>query len=411
MRVAICADGIFPLSVGGIQRHSRLLIETLARRYPELRLVVIHPHEEQRLFPGFPNVEEVTVTPRPGKRQYILECHDLSRRVLQSLRRFPDAIVYAQGLMVWKGAREVGPRLIVNPHGLESFQSLGLSGQSIKDRCVGLVFRQVLRSTMRRPRHVVSLGGTLTQILRREIRDPDRRIAVLPNGVIPPPSDVVRPIAEARPLRALFVGRFAANKGIPDLLAAIGLLNHRGLMSRFQVDLVGAGPLLAPLSAANASPNVTFHGPVDDETLDRLYREAHVFVLPTLFEGMPTVVLEAMARRLPILVTDVGATREMVDASNGFIIPKQDPGHLADRLIELADMPPAQRAAMGDASWQRVQDRFTWDRVADAHYRLFESLHEELTNATTRGRGGPPAGAGVSRPAPPSAPPSPRPPA
>jgi glycosyltransferase involved in cell wall biosynthesis len=386
MRVAICADGIFPVDVGGIQRHSRLLTETLARRYPDLQLVVIHPHDGQRLFTDFPNIEEVTVSPRPGTGQYILECYGLAARMRDVLLRMPDAVIYSEGVLGWVRSRQLRPRLIINPHGLESFQTAGLAGRTPKDRLVGSIIRASSRHGMRQGRYVVSLGGSLTDILRREIPDPDRRVVVLPNGVTPPSSDVIRPIAEARPVRALFVGRFAANKGIPDLLAAIEILNNRGMASRFHVDLVGAGPLLAPLSAANTCPNVTFHGPVDDETLDRLYREAHVFVLPTLFEGMPTVVLEAMARRLPILVTDVGATREMVDPSNGFIIPKQDPGHLADRLIELADMPPEQRAAMGDASWQRVQDRFTWDSVADAHHALFESLHDELAHATKHGR-------------------------
>ncbi len=386
MRVAICADGVFPRAVGGIERHSRLLTETLAKRHPDLHLVVIHPHEGERLFAGFPNIEEITVAPRPGRRQYILECRELSGRMLSVLRGLPDAVVYAQGLAGWKGARELGPRLIVNPHGLESFQSAGLSGQSFKDRCVGFVFRHVSRSAMRWPRYVVSLGGTLTQILRREIRDSDRRVVVLPNGVTPPATDVVRSAAEARPLKALFVGRFAANKGIPDLLTAVDILNEQGLTDRIQIDLVGTGPLFVPLSSGNKRPNVIYHGPVDDATLDRLYREAHVFVLPTLFEGMPTVVLEAMVRRLPILVTDVGATREMVDENNGFIIPKQAPTHLAERLIDLANMPPERRAAMGEVSWQRVQDRFTWDRVADAHHALFRSLQEELSQNTKRRR-------------------------
>lgn len=386
MRVAICADGIFPASVGGIQRHTRLLTETLARRFPDLRLVVLHPHVGERFFAAFPNVEEITVQPRPETGNYILECYALAARMRDVLVGMPDAIIYAEGVMGWLRCPSLRPRMILNPHGLESFQSAGIAGGTWKEWLVGTVMRACTRYAFRQGRYVVSLGGTLTDILRREVGDPDRRVVVLPNGVIPPGTDVDRRPGAARPLRALFVGRFYANKGIPDLLAAVDILEQRGLSDRVHVDLAGGGPLLEPLSAANRRTNVTFHGVVDDETLERLYREAHVFVLPTLFEGMPTVVLEAMVRRLPILVTDVGATREMVDDANGFIIPKQDPAALADRLMAIADMPPERRIALGDASWQRVQDRFTWDAVADAHHALFTRLREELDRDAGRAK-------------------------
>lgn len=378
MRVAICSDGVFPLAVGGIQRHTRLLVETLARRHPDLEIVVVHPHEGRRVFADSPNVREISVAPRPGKSQYMLECYGLAARMRKVVAGMPDAIVYAQGSAGWMRSRALRRRLIVNPHGLEAFQSAGLRGATWKDRVAGFLMRAASRDCFRRARYVVSLGGTLTRILRSAVSDPDRRVVVIPNGVTMPAADVVRPADPVRPLRALFVGRFAANKGIPDLLAAVDLLAERGLSDRVHVDLVGGGPLFDPLSGANRRPNVVFHGAVDDAALERLYREAHVFVLPTLFEGMPTVVLEAMARRLPILVTDVGATREMVDDSNGAIIGKQAPAELADRLVEMAGLSPERRIAMGDASRRRVEDRFTWDAVADAHHALFASLRAEL---------------------------------
>ena len=92
MRVAICADGIFPDSIGGIQRHSRLLVESLAQGFPDLGITVVHTHPDKRFFMGLPNVEERPVAPRPGKKQYILETYDLSGRVADVLRTIPDEI-------------------------------------------------------------------------------------------------------------------------------------------------------------------------------------------------------------------------------------------------------------------------------------------------------------------------------
>jgi glycosyltransferase involved in cell wall biosynthesis len=89
---------------------------------------------------------------------------------------------------------------------------------------------------------------------------------------------------------------------------------------------------------------------------------------------MPTVVLEAMARGLPILVTDVGATRELVDESNGQIIAKNSPDSIVAALDRLHGMPDGDFAALGARSIRKVEERFTWDRVADAHVDLFRRV-------------------------------------
>jgi glycosyltransferase involved in cell wall biosynthesis len=376
MRVAICSDGVFPDSVGGMQRHTRMLVESLSRRHPDLDIAVLHTHAGKRLFAAFPNVEEFGIAPRPNARQYLLECHDLSGRMAEVLRTMPDAVIYSQGLTVWKGITAFTPRLIVNPHGLESFQAVGW-----KDRLIAVPFRQVFKRIFRHARFVVSLGGRLTDILRRHVPDPAQRLVVLPNGVVPPAEELPDRPHESPPLRALFVGRFAANKGIPYLLSAVDMLNEQGLGHRFVVRLVGTGPLYEPLKSASERPNVAFCGGVDDARLDRLYADSDVFVLPTLFEGMPTVVLEAMARKLPVIVTDVGATRELVDEANGFIIRKRNARDIAVRLRELADMPASRRAALGQAAWRKVQDRFTWNRVADAHYEVIAKLAAEIASS------------------------------
>jgi glycosyltransferase involved in cell wall biosynthesis len=367
MHVIVCSDGVYPAELGGIQRHTRLLVEHVARRHRDIRLTVVHPHEGRRFFEGFTNVGEVTVAPRPGKRQYLLECWELSARVAEVLRRHPDAVIYSQGIAVLQGIGEFTRRLVVNPHGLEAFQAL-----TLKSRLQSLPFRLAITRAMRRARFVVSLGGGLTDILRGVV--PAERIVVLPNGVVMPDRMPLRDRGRALGLRVLFVGRFFANKGIPDLVAAARIIAERGDGSSFRFDLVGDGPLYESIRSAPSAASVHFHGKVDDATLDALYDEAGVFVLPTLFEGMPTVVLEAMARGLPILVTDVGATRELVDDSNGQIIAKNSPVGIVTALDRLRAMGDTEFAALGNASVRKVVERFTWDRVADAHVELFHRV-------------------------------------
>lgn len=284
------------------------------------------------------------------------------------LRKLLDAVIYSQGVCVLRDIRQFASRLIVNPHGLESFQTQGL-----RDWATTTPFRIVQRRTFRHARRIVSLGGRLTKILEREVGDP-RRITVIPNGVNLVAEQVRRAPRGDGPLRLLFVGRLARNKGVPDLVRAMEILDREGAGGSVHLDLAGAGPLLADLSGACKLPNVRFWGKVTDEQLEMLYRQAHVFVLPTLFEGMPTVVLEAMARSLPVLVTDVGATTELVDDANGRIIAKADPAALARVLREFAGLPPASLERLGEAGLQRVRTRFTWPQVADGHAELFRQL-------------------------------------
>jgi glycosyltransferase involved in cell wall biosynthesis len=372
--VIFCTDGIFPHTVGGMQRHSRLLVEALART-GAVALTVVHPHVGIDPFPDFPEIKCIAVAPMPGERPYFLELRDYSKRVLEIVLQHPDHLVYSQGLSLWAGFGQVARRTIVNPHGLEPYQTLDW-----KTWAKTWLFRLVETGIFRRAARVVSLGGHLTDILRRVMsRHHSARIVVLPNATNPVTLPEGYAKRRANGVGFLFAGRFASNKGIDILLAAAQILHDRGYTGRFRVNLVGKGPLWEDLQAQYTLPDVHFLGFVPDEGLDALYLEDDVFVLPTLFEGMPTVVLEAMARAMPILVTDVGATLELVGPENGRIVPKRDAQALAQAMAELIELDDAAFAALSAASLAKFQARFTWEAVADSHVQLFRALHAELS--------------------------------
>jgi glycosyltransferase involved in cell wall biosynthesis len=284
----------------------------------------------------------------------------------------PDHLVYSQGLCVWHGLGKVRNRLIVNPHGLEPFQALGMKDQA-KTWPYRIVFRRIFRQAAR----VISLGGSLTGILKGASRPGN--VVVLPNAtqMLPLPDDA---LLKRRPkvMRFLFVGRFVHNKGIEVLLQAVKGLQASGHQDRFTLDLAGKGPLFEEMKARFPLPNVNFMGFASDEVLDQAYLENDVFVLPTLFEGMPTVILEAMARAMPIIVTDTGATLELVGAENGFIIPKNDVAGLQKAMLDLLALPATQFEAMSSASLHKVRERFTWQAVADGHIALFREMWQSF---------------------------------
>lgn len=110
-----------------------------------------------------------------------------------------------------------------------------------------------------------------------------------------------------------------------------------------------------------------------------------VFVLSSVprSEGVPTVILEAMACGIPVVATDVGAVREVVeDGVTGFVVPPLDPRAIADATLRLLD-DPALRRRMGETARERAVERYDVEVCADVHVRAFEAAlaHHRLRRA------------------------------
>lgn len=365
IHLALCTDGVFPQALGGMQRHSRLLAEHLVRQ-GGVRLTVLHPHVEQVFDPAL-GIAEVRVPPIDPDKFYLRELWRYSGRVAQALDTLGPEVVLSQGFCVWQGIGRFRERLIVHPHGLEMFQGL-----TWKERAMGTPFRMALRHIVRRSAVVVSLGGKLSTILQRLSHGSGCHVAVLPNAVDVPDAPWPMPSA-AQELSLLFVGRFAFNKGLDVLVEAARRLHAAG-DRRVRFRLAGDGPLRARYQAMGLPPNVELLGRVDDDALLRHYRESHALVLPTRFEGMPTVALEAMAQGRPVIVSDVGATAELVDSGNGFLLPPGDADAFHAAVQRFAALPPEQLSAMGAAAFHRAREHFAWPGVTRRYLELFRGM-------------------------------------
>jgi glycosyltransferase involved in cell wall biosynthesis len=357
-------DGIFPHAVGGMQRHSALLIEKLAKTNA-LEIMVVHPHNQQ-VFSSELGIKEISL-PFTFDGFYLKKCWEYSKLVYPIIKQYPKAIVYAQGICVLKGMPEFGQRVIVNPHGLEPFQSL-----TFLDRVKTFPLRFIEKYQFKHAAKIVSLGGTLTKILHREIENGKNKVVILPNAVNPGPPPVRQFNDET--ISLLFVGRFAYNKGINILMDAVKQLNKEGYINRLQFNIVGKGPLYEQYIKEYHFPNVNFVGFADDDLLVKLYKENDLFVFPTLFEGMPTVVLEAMSASMPIIVTDTGATAELVDSDNGFLIETANVRALKWAIQRYYQLKPEEKKALSDKSYQKVIEKFTWEKVARQHLDLFDNF-------------------------------------
>jgi glycosyltransferase involved in cell wall biosynthesis len=180
-------------------------------------------------------------------------------------------------------------------------------------------------------------------------------------------------IPEAAPL-LLGVGRMATKKGFQVLIEILPelLAGNSGL----RVVLAGGGDLLDGFRAA-AQPwadRVFFPGAVLRDTLPDLYRAADLFTLPAVHDskgnvdGLPNVILEAMASGLPVVASRIsGIPLAVEDGETGLLVPERDPEALLGALRRLLADPDSARA-MGERGRRKAEAELTWDAVA-ARYR------------------------------------------
>jgi len=168
----------------------------------------------------------------------------------------------------------------------------------------------------------------------------------------------------------LGLGRMATKKGFQVLLPELPALLTA--VPDLHVVLAGAGDLLARFRAQTAplASRVHFPGAVLRDTLPDLFRAADAFVLPAVHDprgnvdGLPNVVLEAMASALPVVATAVsGIPLAVRDGVEGVLVPEGNGRALREALVALfADRDRARR--MGEAGRQRAVDELGWDAVA-----------------------------------------------
>ena len=142
-----------------------------------------------------------------------------------------------------------------------------------------------------------------------------------------------------RSLRLICVARLSPEKGLDDLLVALAHARTQG--ASLELTLVGDGPdreeLRALAQQLGLDGHVRFTGFVPHgETMVRMLDASDVFVLASRSEGLPHSVVEAMARGLPVVATEIGGLSELLQDGGGVLVPPGDPGALAEALVDIA---------------------------------------------------------------------------
>ena len=324
----------------------------------------------------------------PGKWFHPMACYTqyfgLKNTAEAIIREFGPDLVHAHGATP---AGYIG-LLLRKRHGLPLVCSLRGSDINVYPGYGRLSLRMTQRVIAGADR-LISVSSAL-KMAANSIARPKAEIRTVYNGC-DHDSFVYRP-EDRRAMRArlgipdaskvlLFVGSISRDKGIFELMEAFRLINSGGAEAHMLV--AGDGPEAPAVAAASKSKNKNKKGPqanvhllgsLSRREISAVMSAADVFVLPTHYEGLPNVVLEAMACRLPVVATRVGGIPEAVK-ENGILVAPGDAAALAEKIGFLLSNDDMARR-MGELGRRIVKTDFTWKANAEKVLALYGEVRD-----------------------------------
>lgn len=225
------------------------------------------------------------------------------------------------------------------------------------------MMRRVLADTL-----VLAQSPEIRRDVEYDFSDIDCNIEVLGNGVAIP--------AEAADGDGLlYLGRLAPKKGVEYLIDAMDGID-------VPLTIVGDGPERQRLEqlATQVTAEISFIGEVPPHEVSKFYQDAAIFVLPALAgEGMPNVVLEAMAWGLPVVTTPSGGLPDLIeDGRTGFLVPMRDSDSLAE-TIQFLQANPDNRTQVGRAAREAVRANHSFETIIAELENVYANIIPETT--------------------------------
>jgi glycosyltransferase involved in cell wall biosynthesis len=216
------------------------------------------------------------------------------------------------------------------------------------------------------------------------------RLELTPLGV-DPAEFAPRPFrSDPSPFQIVSVGQLVPVKGQHLLIGAVQALACAG--HEVLLRLVGDGPdrseLEREIETRGLSRSVFFAGNVNQDELRAIYRESDVLVLPSFGEGLPVVLMEAMAMEIPCVATWIAGIPELIrDGIDGLLIPPADEQALARAILRLKTE-PALRLRLGQEARRRVLDQYDLTRNGERLVELFRRRLRAQSPAARASLGG-----------------------
>ncbi len=379
MRIALVTDGIFPYVIGGMQKHSYYLCKYLTRLGVEVDLyhtnmskfdiqkLELFTEEEKSkinsIVINFPQLNKV-----PG--HYLRASYRYSLEIFKVFKNRPPVdFIYCKGFAGWKLAQEKTENrldipLAINFHGYEMFQPPPNFRSRIEQY---LLFRGPVKYICNAANYVISYGAKIDDVIL-SIPVSKSKIISIPTGIEESwVNQKIRPTEAVK--RFLFIGRYERRKGIQELSAAIEKLKSSNVEFHF------IGPI--PKEKQLKDTRVKYYGSISNqEEIRSIVQTTDVLVCPSYSEGMPNVIMEAMASGLAVIATNVGAVNLLVGADNGYLMELSELHQLEQILERINNLDALSLDKMKKNSVEKIKQQFLWTNIARIHLDFFQKAIE-----------------------------------
>ena len=348
-RPVVIVSGPHRAAVSGVSTHVNLLMDSSLGE--DFELVHFQVGSEGRDEGPLARLLRLAISP------FVLAATIIFRHVsIVHLNTSMNTRAYWRDLAYLLVSRALGARVVYQVHGGDLPERFFASSLA----------RRFLRWTLGLPELIVVLAQC--ELVAYQEFIPEQDIVALPNGIDCRPFGAV-PIVQSRkgdPLRLVYIGRIAREKGLYETLQGLRLAHELGVDARLVV--AGSGGeedrLRRYATALGVGHRVVFVGSVFGTDKVKLLGGADVMVLPSYSEGLPYALLEAMAAGVPVIATPVGAIPDVVsDRIHGFLVPPRDGKAIAEALVTLSG-DREQIQWMSRACRRRIRAAFSIERLA-----------------------------------------------
>lgn len=228
---------------------------------------------------------------------------------------------------------------------------------------------------LKRSNIITAVSHSVAQDLERDYKLDINEILVVENGV---DEDLFFPIKNKihDNRYVLYTGRLDYRKGLFDFIECGKYICKKYDDVSFFIP--GKGTLLNELKEIvkkfGLQEKFKFLGYLDKEELIRTYQNATIYVMPSHYEGLPTVLLEAMSCGLPVVATSVSGNRDVISHENdGILVPSKSPKDISNAISILLDDPKMSRR-LGNNARKKIEEKYTWDIISNNFLNLYNLI-------------------------------------
>jgi glycosyltransferase involved in cell wall biosynthesis len=359
MKVTVLGTRGFPNIPGGIESHCENLYPKLVEKGCEVTVFTRRPYADS----GCNSYKGVELVPLPCPKNKHFEAFFHSFLGVFAARRISTDILHIHGVgpsLVVPIARLLGLKVVMTNHGPDYQRKKW--GKLAK---LVLALGEYLGS--RFANGIICISEPIAVMVSRKY---NRDAAVIPNGVAPAriskDSGFIKKYDLTIGKYVLAVGRFVPEKGFHDLIEAFDKIKDLKLVIAGEADHPDVYSLSLKKSAAK-NKNIVLTGPLTGEPLYQLYSRAGLFVLPSYYEGLPIVLLEAMSYGLPCIVSDIPANRNLRFPDSRFF-KAGDVSALRKKITEFMEHPSAHEKKI------IIDERYDWEKIADRTKEIYEQV-------------------------------------